>query len=355
MIKRLLLLTALLAPALAYGAKPSNDFSVQIVPAGNGSSGGGNGGGGSVRGSPTAPGAALAGCQTANGGGPTNGSCFSTLALNLDLTGATQSFVANSTPVNATTLSNWLDCAGASSPIMYHVTTVSGEACSDYSIINDGGTDALRLADPAGVNYVQVSTSPYNSQGGHNFPEAFYVEAKIRTDSQSIANMAPYGGQPFSDFWAVYPNTGCGSCAYVEWDFSEIYSNNSNGFATARTGSFNNYNPGGITINAGSNYSQTSYSIIGARITNDGNGNVAWCVYANNVQQGCTSAAETASWFVTPLQIIFDSSSGGYAVSGPTNQYVEWLHVWECSNWNAINSPPYEGNYCSGAVLTTNP
>lgn len=348
MIKRLLLLTALLAPALAYGANPSNDFSVQIPAAGSGVGGGSGGGGGS----PAAPAAALAGCQTANGGGPNNGSCFKTLALNLDLTGATQSFVANSTPVNATTLSNWLDCAGASSPIMYNING----SCSAYSIIGDGGTNALLMSDPSTTNYVEIAASPYNSQGGHNFPEAFYAEAKIRTDSQSIANMASNGGQPFNDFWAVYPNTGCGSCVYMEWDFIETYSNNSGGFATPRTGSSNNYAPGGININMGANYSQTNYSIIGARITNDGNGNVAWCIYANNVQQGCTSGnVGPGSWFGTPLEMIFDSSNGGNSVSGPVNMYVEWLHVWECPNWNGINASPYAGNYCSGTVLTTNP
>src|SRR6266478_9018702 len=80
MIKKLFFTAALLVPGLANGADPSATLPVQIVPSGS-------------------PRAIPAGAQAAG---------FTTLALDADF----------SLPFYATQ-SNWLDCAGATSPQWY--------------------------------------------------------------------------------------------------------------------------------------------------------------------------------------------------------------------------------------------
>src|ERR1700755_432534 len=102
MIKRLFLLAALLAPQLAYGANPSANLSVQIVP--------------SVS-TPAVPAAAAA-------------AGFTTLAANYDFT------IPGGTYSNPAT---YIDCKGAAVPQFYFTAPgIPGTVpCSGFSITTD--------------------------------------------------------------------------------------------------------------------------------------------------------------------------------------------------------------------------
>ena len=377
MIKRILLLTALLAPALAYGANPSNDFSVQILPAGSSGGGGGGGGGGSGGGgSPTPPAAALAGCSSANGGGPNNGSCFNTLVMNLDFTGATQSFVGNSGNFNISPLSNWLDCAGASSPKMFNTGQSSNANACRYSLVSDGGTNALLMqflpgdwsTNAAKVTQMSTINNGSPASAGTTFPAGFYAEVKVRTTAASDAATS----LETNDFWSYTGCCGQGSPS-SEWDFIETYGSqrDGGGFVVYGYGS-NGYYGGQQQANSTyvPGYNHDNYNIYGYRLTQDGVKNVAACFYVNNVQQSQTTGL--------PVCVPQDLTSSNHSVvdllntqldiimsAGPDNStdpsaemdtYVEWIHVYTCSNWAAANSlTTYGGNACAGTVLTTNP
>ncbi len=362
MIKRLLLLTALVAPALAYGANPSNDFSVQILPSGGGGSGGGGSGGGG--GTPTAPAAATAGCTSSNGGGPSNGSCFSTLAANWDFSGAT-SF--GSQPANFyQTLSNWLDCAGASSPQFWNVVGNGGSvasSCSDYSIVTDssggdGNINALQIlftvADQnsgSGSTMAQTAEPPRNG-GGELFPQQIYIEARIRTTAASGTNAS---GGLTGDVWSY---SGIQLSYAVEWDFAEMYNNNAMNIGV---------DPGGQALGWGQNggpggLNQTQYFTIGQRITANGT-NINTCTYVNNIQAQCTGSltwtgngsniCNQSGCSTMPLQMLMQSGQEGLgppAILGTQVIYIEWFRVWTCSSWNS-GSLTSRGANCQGAVL----
>jgi hypothetical protein len=372
MIKRILLLTALLAPALAYGANPSNDFSVQILPAGSSGGGGGGGGGG---GSPTPPAAALAGCSSANGGGPNNGSCFNTLAMHMDFTGATQSFVGTGAQFNATTVSNWLDCAGASAPAWYNAVGNGGSTvapCSAYSIVKDGGTDALLMEyQPsfAGSNIGSVlmqTTSASRTPGaGTAFPLGFYVEFKVRTTaaSDSVA-----GNGIEDDAWSYSAFSGSASS---EWDFMEQYANqqDNGGSVVGGYGANGDYvEEHGANSSVTSGYNHDNYNTFGERITQNGTGGVSVCLYVNSVQQNASvggvgakcSGTTYDAGTNTPVNMILQSGPESIPTpppSGNYDYYVESFDVWTCSNWNQANSgsAASNANACDGTIVTTNP
>lgn len=358
MIKRLLLLTTLLAPALAYGANPSNDFSVQIAPTGSTGSTGSGGG------SPAVPAAALAGCQSANGGGASNGSCFNQLAFNIDFTtNAAVSGYQGQTLVNAQALSNWLDCdMSGGTPLMW-IGSFGGDgqnaACGDWSVVSDNvsGTDALFVNFPVDSTdnqhgSAQLTTAPYSAgstTGATTFPLGFYAEWIWRTDSTYTSIPA---GTSFIDFWA-YPDQNQGS---GEWDFSETYSNAGGGGQAALSGygqclSVGNC-PGGLTYLSNTYSPLNNYVTYGLRFTQDGSGNVAWCNYINNTQQGCATASGTGALTEAVHMLILN---GTFTRSGTAHLYLQRYRVWDCRNWRQANYPTYNGAACAGVVLTTNP
>ncbi|HEY2538350.1 MAG TPA: hypothetical protein VGI28_02445 [Stellaceae bacterium] len=370
MIKKLLLIGALLAPALGYCAGPSNDLSKQLVLSAVGGSGGNGGSGRSGSGgrvgtrsggggdSPSAPAAATAGCSSSNGGGRSNGSCFKTLALNMDFTGATQSGYSNGAKFNADKLSNWLDCAGATSPTMGNSGFSAGAPpCSVYSIINDYGTNTLDMT------FTPSMTTSNNAElyTKKAIPQEYYVEAKLRTDSASDSTCP--NGVPCQDFWS-YTYGGSGAPT-MEWDFIEMYNSQQDAGGS-------NVGPGTQVEQHGANsslvpgYNHDNYNIFGERITQDGTGKVSICFYVNNVQVPVTygrnrrncAVRHDRGWLLNysaPLSAILQSGDGGHTVSNNINLYVQWLRIWTCPNWTNANSPNYNGFACTGAIISSNP
>jgi hypothetical protein len=375
MIKRLLVLTALLAPALACGGNPTTDLSVQVVSAGtnsgdsgvagSGNGDSGSGGAGDDRGgrtsdgasrSPIAPAAALAGCHTSNNGDPKNGSCFSTLALSMDWTGATQSGYSNGRKFKADKLTNWLDCAAATPTMQNGGFNAPPPPCSVYSIINDNGTNTLKMTFTPSMTRSNAAEL-YTAQA---FPNEFYVEAKMRTESTSDA-VCP-NGVPCEDFWSYTAHHGAPP---MEWDFIEMYN-------SQKDGAGSNVGPGTQVEQHGANsslvpgYNHDNYNIFGERVTQDGTGKVSICFYVNNVQvpvtyarnRGNCAVRHDRSWlsnYSTPIGILLQSGNGGHSVSGNINLYAQWMRVWSCANWRKANPPHSDGLACKGVVLSTNP
>jgi hypothetical protein len=110
MIKKLIFMAALLAPCLAYGQNPSSaNLSVQVVSSGNGI--------------PCVYGPNFTGAIPE----PAQKAGYTTCYANYDFSTA---FMGN--------LSNWLDCAGASSPLFFNTGYLNGATpCARYSIVSD--------------------------------------------------------------------------------------------------------------------------------------------------------------------------------------------------------------------------
>ena len=145
MFKKVLLAGALLlAPVLAYGASPSTDLSVQIVPAA----------------SPTPPSNGIACDIGPNYIGsipaPAQAVGYTHCAANYDFTSSTTfNNGAGGSGYNFSNISTWLYCNGSgggtasnpTGPLWYVIDTGNGvqAPCSDMSIINDGGSNSLLL------------------------------------------------------------------------------------------------------------------------------------------------------------------------------------------------------------------
>jgi hypothetical protein len=381
MLKKLLLMGVLLAPAVAYAGSPASDFSVQIAPAsrssGGGSSGGGSGGssagggGDSGGGSPTAPAAALAGCQAANGGGPTNGSCFNTLALNMDFTGATQSGLSNGTKFNAATssISTWLNCSGGGTSTIWELGgggQGNNAPCSAWTIVNDSvsGEDALLMSYD--TNQAMTTTNA--------FPNEFYIQFTMRVqNSTSEANCN--GSTNCQDVWMY--NECCGYSAPIstfEWDFVEQGANTSNTAGAAGGWNLGLPNQVGFTHywNNVPSFDIYQYHTLGIRVTQDGNGNQTECYYYDGVQYNLNPSLGQGNCVTTNPPDDFGSSSylnnmstpaqliawNAISATGTVNTYIQSIQVWECPNWTeAQNIPvnPPAGWACAGALISSNP
>jgi hypothetical protein len=313
----------------------------------------------------SAPAAALAGCSSVNGGGPSNGSCFSTLALNMDFTTSSAvSGLSNGTLFNAQVISNWLNCSNSSMLWQLGGAGQGNNApCpSSWSIANDGGTNALLLSANANQEFSTTS----------EFPNQYYVEFRWRTDTTSDSNCNNGGYSLCQDIWTY----DVGSGPVMEWDFIE----------TTPT----SLDQGGSNFNVGSpgkywvqqnwklvpGYNHDAYHTLGARITEDGTGAAAVCYYldgaqvyigsgtrvnncesylaSDTVSDGSTLASNVASMNHAIQMIIWNSVSG---TGNTVNMWLQYLRVWDCSNWTQAGQPAAGNNglACEGAIITSNP
>jgi hypothetical protein len=318
----------------------------------------------------SAPAAALAGCQTANGGGPTNGSCFDHLAFSMDFTGATQSGYEGGTQFDARTLSNWLTNAPGSSSgcpssanIMFNFG-YAGEAppaCSIYTIVSDsggggGGATALyqdwvnsahstRAAVLATSQYLTAATDQ-----GTVFPQGFYIEIRMRSPSAFDPTW------PDVDIWSY---GGYSNVPPSEWDFIEVYSGGG-GYGTCQGGRVSGQSCSSqqlvFTPTTYPSWNIANYQTIGVRLTQNGT-TAIWCSYVNNTQVACQTGSTMTSSSVLggdPLNILIQN--GTFQTSGETSElYVQWLRVWDCTNWRQANYPTVNANACMGVALSTNP
>lgn len=343
MFKNVLLAGALLVPVLAYGASPSTDLSVQIVPAASPkppSNGIACGVG------PNYTGSIPAAAQAAG---------FTTCAANYDFT--------NSAYANTST---WLDCAGASSPQWY---SIGGTPCSNsFVITSDSGSQVLDMHFdpswwPAATSTSAQTATANNGTASFQFPQSMYVEIKQRVPSATETGVCPSGQSScgLSDFffWSTQHTNAPGytCCQLVEWDIIETYTNHSDG-ANAH-----DWNNSFSTLNGvnepwqASGYDPTSYNIYGARVTTNGT-TYALCTYLNNNFLGtiCPSTNYSASFQDTITNFL--SMEGGpytsnYNFTAPSDYYIQWIHVFTCSSGVGIG--PGQGGVCNGTALTSAP
>lgn len=271
---------------------------------------------------------------------------YTTLVANYDWTGATQSTVSGSNITLGAT-SNWLDCAGASSPLWYEFNQSSQSQssyppCGDITWTTDSGTPVLLLSwtvadSNNGFVNTTIATGNYYGTGTSSIsvPQGAYFDVYARTDSQSVGAYSPSGGQLLGDWW-MWPTN---NSSYIEFDFVETYANGdtgSDGINNASTPP--NYgNPG---------FDNTEYHEYGFRITTDGT-NYGECNYLDGSFNGCGSewapGSPNATLRYYPQLLV----GHGGPPSATIHWYVQWVRIWSCSSW--ATGP------CEHSVLTTSP
>ena len=338
MFKNVFLAVALLAPAVAYGGTPSTDLSVQIVPSTSMTPPPPSPTPSPPPTDPTPPAAAQA-------------AGFTTLAANYDFTGQTSDGVH---PANwYQTLSNWLDCAGASNPVWQNVGINQTTSC-EYRIINDNGTAVLDM----GFTTTDFSNGFAETQmqqcdsGGSNcsvtFPQGKYVEIVSRvTPGTSSAYPANGFGVIYDDPLWSWPSAATGG---QEWDFVEMYSGGTVGGQTACCGG----TPANSII---SGYNPNAYNTYGFLYTSDGTSDSAACIYTNGqaVNGGGSSACNNfgnigSGDFNARNFLLSTLGPQGTSNGAPANNmdlYIQRIRVWECAGWAS--------GQCNGTVFTSAP
>jgi hypothetical protein len=349
MLKHILVAAALLVPALAYGA----DLSVQIVPAASPP--------------PSPPLSPPPTGLTPPPGAQAAG--FTTLALNMDFTGATTSSYAGTTyNINDLSDSNsWLSCqyatGGGNTPThpVWWVSPAWGNAapCSRVSIINDGGTNVLDIqwqpndGPNLGVNASEIDTWTVNESAntGYSFPlGGSYIEFVFRETPATISACPAGGGACLDDDVWSWPTSG-GS---TEWDFLETYAN---GFGAPAVHGDSNAS----SVPAWGFLDYTQYRTFGLRMTTDGT-HMDQCGYldtgavstssSTRTFFGCggeftandgTSTTEQRSF----LRLQVGPVGGSPWPTENMDMYLQRITVWSCSSWQT--SP------CTGTVLTGAP
>lgn len=328
----------------------------------------------------SAPAAALAGCQTANGGSPTNGSCFSTMVLDLDFSGNTActntgcAFPGH--PANYyQTLSNWLECPGTYSPSTPEWENDTGGnpstqpgSCSNYAVVNDGGTMALQMTGTQadynnGAVELTMATGGPNASASSGFLSlpvgSYYLQFTFRKTpiTNNGADIWAFHGTQFY-YQGANANSYCGSSscyvAALEQDYMEnlqsggtvedaggwlayftpylyfgdgdIASNNNSGTAGP---------PSNYVLVPSPAYDPTSYVTYGERFTTDGN-NVARCWYYSpgnttpTQQLGCElvcSQFTSSGSCPDPLgrNDVLSDNGGNNSVLYDRNDLVNWV------------------------------
>lgn len=346
MLKQVFLGASLLATVLAYGASASTDLSVQIVPAA------------SPTPPPPPPSTGLMPPAAAQAAG------FTTLALNLDFTGATTSSF-NGRTFSATDLSDsnsWLSCQYAagggnapSNPVFWMVPAWgTATPCSRASIITDGSTQVLDMqfqpADAAaGSDADEIDTWTVNEPAntGYTFPQGGqYVEFTFRVTPNTYSICSGCGGG-VADIWTWQTGSGI-----TEWDFLEL---GANGFGYSACHDWNGGTSNCATPAAWGYSGYTTYQTYGLRLTTDGT-HMDQCsylgAYPNTVFQGCGGEFTPPSGIsVTEQRAMLRLTVGPYNTGdAPTSNMdllIQSVRVWSCSSW--VTGP------CTGTVLNGSP
>jgi hypothetical protein len=283
MIIKLFSPALLVVPTLAYGENPSADLSVQIVPTGK------------VFACDIGPdylGSIPAPAQAAG---------FTHCAANYDFT-STSNFTYNGNTINFSNITTWLDCAGAPSPLWFNVGYGGTPAtpCSRYSIVSDGGLNALHLVWTQGDSYNSQATfmsigsnaQLFGSGVSNSMPLTHYAETKFRSTSATLGAIPGTSGTAdvlnFGGFKSYAPWN-----AWINWDTVELFSPYGNG-----AGGCNTYWAGGDdfpcatvnfqTIDASFNPG-TNYYAFGELTKSDGVSRLSKCEYLSGAPVDCTS------------------------------------------------------------------
>jgi hypothetical protein len=90
-----------------------------------------------------------------------------------------------------------------------------------------------------------------------------------------------------------------------------------------------------------SNFDVTQYHKYGQRVTGDGRTAIYQCSYIDDILQGCRSIDNATTAQITTGQIQNGLIGNGYCctlgqnVASTLFTYVQWVHIWSCSDWQS--------------------
>jgi hypothetical protein len=296
---------------------------------------------------------------------------FTHCLLNLDFT---QPFF--------TTRSNWLDCAGATTPVLWNVGYggVAAVPCSEIAIITDGGVQVLNLdwsccgvgtdndgstTTVRGANARENSSVTANANGegscttgaGVCIPPAVYEEIVSRLTAGTTTSCP--AGQACEFFnWFTFVNGSTNP--FFEPDLVEEYND---GSAHGCTQLGWNGATGGAACppfyHTAPGFSQTSYWTMGNRTTNNLNNAYSRCSYADSGNAiasssrtllgcGSTSVASPPAALTTTLTALTVCNGTCNDTLGRSNNptasrdsYIQRATYWTCPPGNTCNTPLY--------------
>jgi hypothetical protein len=368
----LTLTVAPLTPHLAYGQNPSTSFSDQVVPAGS---------------DPTPPPTGGSDPTPCDIGPPYTGQIpngaqvagYTHCLMNLDFT-QTASFTNSGVSYNWATLSTWLNCAGASSPILWLNPTDVACDSTHISVVQDGSVQVLRLqilpTDYSGSQVTQLVS--YKVAGtrqiqGISVPQGNFVEEVSRVSTASIGTCVGGGtaGCP-GLLWApfYYGMNAGGSDAFLEEDFWEA-NDGPNPRPHNTASSWDNPSgsgpglspPNQITTN------QDSYNTMGVLWTGDGSANSAVCGYTGtgNIQGlghsnlvscgtgGWQIPTSGNQWSRTGLYLTLGPEyHPGETLSGTQTIFIQRETIWVCPSGGQPTGGATYGNQCIVSPVLSN-
>jgi hypothetical protein len=334
MIRKLFLAAALLVPGLAYGANPSADLSVKVVPAGK---------------------AGICGVIMGQAATDAAAAGFNTCALYNDFTTAIPNSVGTGLP------SNWLDCNldGGTSAVWYW-----GFASFENSsnALPCTGHVAWNVTDPVYGNLALQFTLTDSDISTYSFPVS-----GMETVNLSANNPVPGPGQyPYgyyewtfrndntsgllnNAFWswvtALAGQLANGSgCCVVELDFTETgpsggdAAGNRWGSQGAKLATW--YTARGVA-------GVSAYHTWGTLFTGDGDGNFSMCSYVDGVRTGCSHQTYDASGENLQRRFLQAWLQAGGSGFGTSHQYIESVKVLTCANWLQSSA----AGMCNGSTL----
>ena len=291
---------------------------------------------------------------------------FTTCVLCMDFTAPSGGVRVNGQPaagVNAADPSTWLDCAGASNPLVYKAREKPAGSCSPVG--SDGhGSNAWNVIFPASsvsgynayLNELQDAVSN-NLTLAQTLPPALfyrsivwlptvptnvYINYEWLTGSQCKNAGCITTGLEFDGF-EIDNRQGAYISTWINWEGGPSAGSN---WQTAAP-NLPNY-PGGYDPTSG-------YHTIDMRITTDGN-TVYKCMWIDTLFQSCVNASGLSSQVsnidrqeAIIIEIGCNCNDPGFQFSVPQyNAYVKEFDIWSCPAWQTTNcstSNPDPGNY----------
>jgi hypothetical protein len=319
-----------LLPCFAFGADPSVNLSVQIIPVASG---------------PTPPIAA----QTVG---------FTTIALNADFTqplptnwlgGCPNGPDGSATNTNDDTGHIWYNA----------IWWDKAEPCTSKQLADPkyGGT-TLDIPwpvhyDPSTSNGHGMQTASWNwplpASGspsvGFSAPNSAYYEITARNEPAADSNVMNF------ITWAATGITG--GDAGIEWDVMEmsglgggdgaIHNWGAGGTGGWMWTTFNAQGAGNDILHADPSYDPAKYNTYGLRTVSDGT-NLRWCTYINNhlircgdLPGGLTAAEKNQRLFVLPGTACYPGNNNySCPLEGQTQHiYIRSIRVFSCASWAA--------------------
>jgi hypothetical protein len=258
-----------------------------------------------------------------------------------------------------TTLANWLDCAGASSPQWILNNNIGhSNSCGAFSVANDPS---------AGSNVLQMTVTPANGSlftagigtaGSGKYYMTYpgtnnYAEIKYRLNAAEENNIPPAGrGNVVLAYWSWYASP-CG----VEVDFIETFGGTGgNQGLTDWCGSSGTSGQSSLTAPA----LDSNYHVFGSLNTSNGSsGAFGQCGYADGVAAVTTCQSKIPSNSAEYLQgswlLLWNNAAQSATLTGNLTAYIEWIRVWTKSGCFAASQASYSSSCAATNVYTGTP